>query len=169
MADARNTGTGVSRRTVAKGLAWSVPVVVVATAAPAHAASGVPPKVTITSACKYPGNSCRPRPKGYSFFGTVANGDLNKAIYVYSVTISSVGTDLAFQLSVPAVPFQVPAGATIPVEFYASSSNSANQSFVATITVTWGHSPTPPDPDNHPPIVTQFTVPATPPDCNCPG
>lgn len=152
---------------MAKGLAWCVPVPVVATAAPAYAASGLPPKVTITSACKHPGNSCRPRPKGYSFFGTVANADLNKAIYVYSVTITSMGTDLAFQRSLPAIPLQVPAGATIPVELHASSSNSANQSFVATITVTWGRNPTPPDPANHPPIVTQYTVPAMPPECDC--
>ena len=34
---------GISRRTIAKGAAWAVPVVAVAAAAPAMAASGGPP------------------------------------------------------------------------------------------------------------------------------
>ena len=38
--DARRSTSGVSRRTLVKGTAWAVPAVVVATAAPAVAASG---------------------------------------------------------------------------------------------------------------------------------
>ena len=38
-----NAGTGVRRRTVVRGAAWAVPAVVVATSAPAFAASPVPP------------------------------------------------------------------------------------------------------------------------------
>ena len=49
----------INRRTVTKGIAWSVPAVAIAGAAPAFASS--PPKVTIEStglACKLPGKSC---------------------------------------------------------------------------------------------------------------
>lgn len=43
---ASGTGREIDRRTIAKGVAWSVPVVIVATAAPAAAASG---HITMTS------------------------------------------------------------------------------------------------------------------------
>ncbi|MGO4340865.1 hypothetical protein [Pedococcus sp. 2YAF34] len=39
----------IDRRTIAKGVAWTVPVVIVATAAPAAAASGVPTTTFISS------------------------------------------------------------------------------------------------------------------------
>jgi hypothetical protein len=39
----------IDRRTVAKGVAWSVPAILVATAAPAAAASATPPSVAFTS------------------------------------------------------------------------------------------------------------------------
>jgi hypothetical protein len=51
------TASGIKRRTVAKGMAWTVPVVSVAAAAPAYAAS---PECTITfggDSCKCPGQS----------------------------------------------------------------------------------------------------------------
>lgn len=56
---AQSGGTQVSRRTVARGMAWSVPVVAVATTAPAYAVS--PPCVPTVSfgagSCKCPGQS----------------------------------------------------------------------------------------------------------------
>ncbi len=54
-------GTQISRRTVARGVAWSVPVVAVASAAPAFAASpGCKPVVTFsTGSCKCPGRSTK--------------------------------------------------------------------------------------------------------------
>ncbi|MEO7844878.1 MAG: hypothetical protein ABIR82_06035 [Nocardioides sp.] len=61
-------GTQISRRTVARGVAWSVPVVAVATAAPAFASSpGCQPKLVLDAAgsCKCPGNSSSTNPKGY--------------------------------------------------------------------------------------------------------
>lgn len=50
--------SGISRRTLAKGAAWSVPAVAVAAAAPAYAVSTF---ITVTQAggaCKQPGDSC---------------------------------------------------------------------------------------------------------------
>lgn len=51
-----------SRRTVAKGVAWTVPAVAVASAMPAFASSPLPPVTPPTpnvgATCKHPGNSC---------------------------------------------------------------------------------------------------------------
>jgi hypothetical protein len=159
---------GISRRSVAKGMAWSVPAVAVASAAPAFAASGGGPTLQFVSACKNPGNSCKTRPKGYSFFYNVCN-NTGKTIYIYGVSISSATTNLTFDYSVPAVPFAVATGTCVPVEFVADSTNSANQPFTATVCVKWGHNPTPPDPDNHPDVCQNVNVPGTPPDCTCPS
>ena len=53
---AKTGGTHISRRSVTRGLAWSVPVVVIATPAPAYANHSVPIIVTQTGvACKHPG------------------------------------------------------------------------------------------------------------------
>ena len=41
----------ISRRNVAKGIAWTTPLIIGATAAPAYASSGGPPKITISGAC----------------------------------------------------------------------------------------------------------------------
>jgi len=51
--------TGVSRRTVAKAMAWAVPAIAIAAPAPAFAAAS--PIITVSQAgpaCKLPGNSC---------------------------------------------------------------------------------------------------------------
>ncbi len=58
-----SVGTQFKRRTVTRGMAWSVPVVAVAATAPAFAVS--PPTLVVTqqgNACKHPGN-----PKFYHF------------------------------------------------------------------------------------------------------
>lgn len=60
-----DTHPRVSRRSVTKGVAWAVPAVAIASAAPKIAAS---PIVTVTqagTACKQPGGSCAPYIKGY--------------------------------------------------------------------------------------------------------
>ena len=50
--------SGISRRTVAKGMAWSVPAVALAVAAPAYAASPCTPVFSFGAAsCKCPGGS----------------------------------------------------------------------------------------------------------------
>jgi hypothetical protein len=157
--------SGLSRRSVAKGLAWSVPAVAIASAAPAIAASGAPPELTFVSACKYPGNSCGSRPKGYSLFFRIGN-PTGKTIYIYSVSIANIsGTVLTFSFSVPGLPVAVPANGSVNTEFVASSGNSAQQGFTGDVTVTWGHNPTPPDPDSHPAVTTRVVVTATPPNC----
>jgi hypothetical protein len=62
-----------SRRTVAKGVAWSVPTIAMVTAGPTMATSGPEPTFRFISACKSPGNSCSVFPKGYDFRFEVCN------------------------------------------------------------------------------------------------
>ncbi len=59
MSDLEEPKAGVSRRTVAKAMAWSVPAIAIAVPAPAYAASGNPPDVSVGEACKLPGNSAQ--------------------------------------------------------------------------------------------------------------
>jgi len=155
---------------VAKGIAWSVPAVVVASAAPAYAASSAPPSVSNATACKNPGGSCKTRPKGYSFFVTLCNPDPTDTIYMYGGTVTSIQLrDLVIAFLVPPVPFPIAPGGCVTVEYVASSNDSANFSFTVDVEVFWGHTPQPPDPDNHPPVAFSIVVDGSAPDCVCPA
>lgn len=58
MSDLEEKKSGVSRRTVAKAMAWSVPAVALAVPAPAYAASPCTPIITFgPTSCKCPGQS----------------------------------------------------------------------------------------------------------------
>ncbi len=157
----------ISRRTLAKGAAWAAPVVAIGAAAPAYAASGPPPTFTYGGACKSPGNSCQVFPKGYEFRFTVCNSS-SETIWLYTVTYVAEGTNLTLIHAAPPLPIRIDAASCRDVVFRADSSNSANQTFQATMTVSWGHTPTAgADPDPHPNVSTTYTVPGTPPDCIC--
>lgn len=160
-------GVGISRRTVTKAMAWAIPVAVVASAAPAYAASGTAPALEQGAACKEPGNSCSNWAKGYIFPFKITNTESTKTIYITAVTITSSGTALSFAQASPTLPIAIAPGATETVFFNASSSNSANQVFTATVTVTWGHAADGSDHD-HSPIATNVSVGSTPPSCGCP-
>lgn len=81
---------GLSRRTVVKGMAWSVPVIAMSSAVPAYAVTGPPPVLTVGAACKQPGASCdsASKPygfvKGYLFLVTVDNPDPDLPVYIYT-------------------------------------------------------------------------------------
>ena len=169
MADTRTPDRSVSRRTLAKGAAWSVPTVALAATAPALASSiQTPPRFVFGGACKSPGNSCKTFPKGYKFTFTICN-DSPVDIYIHTVSYAVSGTNLTLTDQTPK-PILVKANQCEVVVFTADSSNSANQVFTVNMTVGWNHSTTPgPDPDTHNPIVVTFQVPGTPPDCACPG
>lgn len=161
----------ISRRTVAKGIAWSVPAVAVATATPALAASGGGPTLTLGNACKNPGNSCKTRPKGYTVFATICN-PTGYDIYVTGVTYTTTGTTLDLTYAPPpTLPFLVPKGECVEVYLNASSTNSANQEFTLNVTLAWSHTPDPADDDQqgmHQPVTQSVLIPGTPPDCVCP-
>ncbi len=84
------TKLGLSRRTLAKGAAWSVPAVAVAAAAPAMAASALVTVSEAGDACKLPGNSCSNAGynKGYLQPLTICN---NSTVSV-TVTITEPAT-----------------------------------------------------------------------------
>lgn len=78
---------GISRRTLAKGVAWSVPAVAVASAVPAFAASPPePPPVNLTGrSCKIPGGS--------------ANGEWNDGSVYETVLTNTTGTAQVFEIT----------------------------------------------------------------------
>ena len=181
MSDLEEQKTGVSRRTVAKAMAWSVPAVALAVPAPAYAASGGPPSIVVGDACKLPGNSCgNVFVKGYIFDVTITNNS-GKDIYLYDqagfeILISDTNPEITlfFQAAIDATtgdvisfPYLLPAGDSIAIILNAGENgNSANQSLTGSISIPWGHTPTPPDPDNHPPAVDDFSFASTPPQQN---
>ncbi|WP_370891361.1 hypothetical protein [Janibacter sp. GXQ6167] len=157
----------ITRRTLTKGVAWAAPVLAIGVAAPAYATSGPAPTFTFIKACKSPGDSCKVFPKGYEFRFTVCNPG-TETIWLYTVTYTATGTNLKLIHASPPLPIRVDPGGCREVVFRADSSNSANQDFQATMTVTWGHTQTAGgDPNPHPPVSTTYTVPGTPPDCAC--
>jgi len=159
---------GISRRTIAKGAAWAVPVVAVAAAAPAMAASGGPPTFTPGTACKNPGNSCAVHPKGYTLPFTVTNSS-PRTIYITAVTYENVvGTSLTFVYAPPpTLPITLLPGSSQVIKFNAESTNSANSVFTMDMVITWGHESDGSDHD-HSPLLIPISIPGTPPDCTCP-
>ncbi|SOC51728.1 hypothetical protein [Ornithinimicrobium cerasi] len=167
--------TRPTRRTLVKGAAWSVPVVAVAGAAPAFAASGGPPSVVVGGACKLPGNSCGDVfVKGYIFDVTITNGT-TEPIYIYGddiiITETNPDIDLFFQAAVDATtgdvitfPYLLEPGQSLVIVLNAGENgNSANQSLTGTIQVPWGHTPDPSDDTDHLPAVDGFSFASTPP------
>ena len=165
------TPKGISRRTVAKAMAWSVPVVAVAAAVPAYAASGAKPIITPGPACKLPGQSCQTLPGfGYVVQSTVQNPDTTKSIFItaVSVTGSTCGNLTGAAISSPTLPIEVPAGGTITVFFRAFATNSQNQTDCSfNFLVTWGHESDGSD-DDHQQITVPIIITSTPPNCPCP-
>lgn len=163
------SSSAVRRRTLVKGAAWAAPAVMVGSAAPAFAASSIPPTFTFSQACKSPGNSCESFPKGYEFGFLVCNLS-DQAIWLYTVTYTTSGTNLGLTHVAPQLPYRLAPGGCQIMAFRADSTNSGNQAFTATMTVTWGHTPVPgADPTPHPPVRETFMVTGTPPGCPCPG
>ena len=178
MSDLEEQKTGVSRRTVAKAMAWSVPAIALAVPAPAYAASGGPPTIVVGDACKLPGNSCgNVFVKGYVFDVTITN-NTGKTIFLYNqagfpITFTDDNPDITlfFQAAIDAVtgdvltfPVELSDGETIAIIMNAGENgNSANTSLNGSVSIPWGHTPTPPDPDNHPPAVDDFSFADTPP------
>jgi len=129
------TQSGISRRTLAKGAAWSVPAVAVAAAAPAYAVSGG--TITFTGQnCKLPGNSGYPFNDGAIYLMTIKN-TTNAAIDIDIITIKR-GTATQAGTLVTVVKLTgsntcCPLGGTFSVE-----ANTAGT--YALVTRSWGNS-----------------------------
>jgi hypothetical protein len=80
---------GIKRRTIAKGAAWTVPVVSLAAAAPAYAASEPVTVVPCGVACKHPGNA---NSKTYHFtFCFSTNSELvGGVVHLDGMTVNGV-------------------------------------------------------------------------------
>jgi hypothetical protein len=101
--------SGVSRRAIVKGAAWTVPAIAVAAAAPAIAAT---PLVTfaIGLACKHPGN-----PKHYHFNLEVTNnGSVTTTVTITSAVFDpSAASDPLVTISTLPGPFTIGAHQTV--------------------------------------------------------
>lgn len=70
-------------------------------------------------------------------------------------------------LSPTVTTYLFPAGTSVTVILNAGTNdNSAQSEIGGTVSFPWGHNPTPPDPDNHPPLVIPFYAAVTPPEQN---
>lgn len=91
-------GTQISRRTVARGLAWTAPVAAVAYAAPAFAASPCTVKLTLDlTSCKCPGNSDNVNSFVYFLKFCITDANSCGATGPFTVTsvVSNSGSNLA--------------------------------------------------------------------------
>ncbi len=142
--------SGVSRRTVMKGAAWSVPAVVVASAAPAFASSQGIFQLD-GKGCKLPGNS-NDTYKGYAF-GITATNPFNVPIIVSVTSLLFNGEDLGDVVIVQTDPSNaavcssdgvntliIPANTTLTdlVVLTENAASSANGTLTVTYTVTGG-------------------------------
>ncbi len=171
----------VRRRTVAKGIAWAVPAITVAGAAPAFAASGNPPDVLLGVACKLPGASQSRCPteiaqgifagdfsKAFALPIQVTNNTTKAIVLKPSITVTNVRDGDGN----PTLPFNVQGiypdyctaldpGESANVLIFANSDNSANDDVYADVTVPWGHDCA--DTDHQPLFFPDVYAPAFPP------
>lgn len=91
-----SVGTHITRRSVARGMAWTAPVVAVATSAPAFAASTCTPIVSFSStSCRCTGNANDTQPKAYfvSFCVSLPAGCITNPTNPGTFTIEGVLTN----------------------------------------------------------------------------
>ncbi|HET8988176.1 MAG TPA: hypothetical protein VFN43_06655 [Humibacillus sp.] len=154
-------------------MAWSVPAVAVAAAAPALAASGAPPTVAVGEACKLPGNSAQgcanifaglpglDPSKAFAIPMLVTNNTNKSIVLKPSITIGSSGLPFTVVGIIPTYCTSIAPGASVKVIVYANSDNSANQSVTISLTVPWGHDCN--DTDHSPVVITGIVIDAFPP------
>jgi len=141
---------GISRRTVAIGAAWAVPVIALATASPAFAASGGVLNFTGTG-CKLPGNA-NPTYKGYIFRMSATNTtNVDVSVNITSAVLN--GTDLGAitvvnlaSCSTLGNPFTLPANTSLSslALLTADATSSQNGTLVVSYTVSGQGQDTPP-------------------------
>lgn len=121
---ASGTGREIDRRTIAKGVAWTVPVVIVATAAPAAAASGSVALGPVTG-------TLDPSTGAVTVSGTVSSsGDGNQVTFLtVSRGTSSTSVNQSMSLS---------KGGSNPFSFVAPSSGGVANSYVLTYSINGG-------------------------------
>lgn len=176
--DQQREGRGITRRTVTRGMAWTVPAVSIAAAAPAYAVTGPTPDIAFVGACKFPGNSCQLANKGYGMAFAVENNDTEQSIFFCDPVITdSTAVDnqgSLIDLTYTGGCIEVGPGESETILFYfEGSADSQNQTFTFDLTVDWGHTcPCSNDPDHEPFFFNDLVVSETPPGgdiCACDG
>ena len=187
------TSKPISRRTVAKGAAWTAPVILGGVAAPAYAASGSRPTIVPGPSCKQPGNSCNSGQtqyginKGYVFTFTITNTSA-KAIWLYTggtypnngpeitttgpdaIPLSYAGGRIGGTYYPPGTHIPVPAGGTVVFLLGVNGeADSSNRVFTMNIKFQWGHTSTPAGDTDHKsdPLTASVNVSGTPPCDKC--
>jgi hypothetical protein len=149
---------GISRRTVTKAMAWTVPVLAVSAAVPAYASSQI--NFSLNGAgCKLPGNS-NSTYKGYAFKLSITNtSTVTVTIQILSITLNSVslGDSAIVNLAngnLDANPFVLTPGQSVPngALLTEGAGNSSNGTLTITYTL-----------NNGTPIVVTASVNAAPP------
>jgi hypothetical protein len=151
MSDLEEQKSGVSRRTVAKAMAWSVPAIAIAVPAPAYAASPCTPVITFSEdSCKCPGQSTND-PWGFKlgFCTTVGAGcevepgSTLQITGVFSNTGGPQGTALTPSAGT-SLPINVPIPGCTDAIYEFTGTNSGNFLFV-TYTIDGGAPQTSPN------------------------
>lgn len=163
--DPHPTQTGITRRSVARGAAWSAPVIAVAGAAKAAAVSGPRPTVQFNGAYKLPGRSCGNNPFRYGFEFTITNTS-TQTIWIYPNTLSvSTTPNYGFTYSGSTTAIQLAPNASQTFLLRMTGTNSGNLTFTGTYSLGWGHCATAGcDTYGHLPIADSLVVNGTPPD-----
>lgn len=134
-------GTHFSRRTLTRGVAWSVPVVATVAHAPAFAVSRVRPRAVFVGACKFPGNSCKKANKGYAFAFQVTNDDVRSLAFCSaSLTIDEPDPFDGITFNYTGGCFTVGGGQSgIAYFFFSGSADSANSPFTGSLTIRYAN------------------------------
>lgn len=136
--------TRIPRRTIARGVAWSTPVVAVAVAAPMASASGEPVVIDFdkSTGCKIPGSSqgglCYV--KGYVLFATIINTTAQSAtVTINSMTVGGVPNcvvgvsdiDTSCGTTFAGKTFTIGAGATRKVAIFSNASTDSSSTTIS--------------------------------------
>jgi hypothetical protein len=114
----------VSRRSVARGAAWSVPLVAVGVAAPAFAASGSTVNVTSLTVCQCVGQGT----KKYALTVTFSNSTATP-VTLSDIVVSEVGNTISNQSPAPSTAVDVTAPTTTVTYYFNRQNNGASGTF----------------------------------------
>lgn len=163
--DPHPSQTGITRRTVARGAAWSAPVIAVAGAAKAAAVSGPRPTVQFNGAYKLPVwiGCVNLNNFLYGFEFTITNTS-TQTIWIYPNTLSvSTTPNYGFTYSGSTTAIQLAPNASQTFLLRMTGTNSGNLTFTGTYSLGWGHCATAGcDTYGHLPIADSLVVNGTP-------
>lgn len=127
----------LSRRTLTRGAAWSIPVIMTAAAAPAMATSPVPvePVDNTCDGCKWPGEGSDP-PHNKAFRATICWKNNGSTLYTVNITSTSIsGSGCPREIAYDEQTFTVAPGETVCQYIYFRADSSGNRDFTLTYSI----------------------------------